>query len=288
MMKRDNDDHHRVLKEDLIDLNQEEVLERMYGKKDLPWPTAPNADEYPLHFRDSLRGSREMEAPNANESLTREDIENNPNHRIHYGRIHHLHNDSMCRKEMMENGAKSLPAVQNYLDIPISSAAVGLAVDGLEFSPDLIDYNPRDYDFRTRLPRELATWGLAASAGALSPTHVDESGFDTYLQIVFGCKLWLFGFPRTENPKEWIRDARVEAEFSEKLETRAAEINESDRPLSLDTMMSDLASQRIKRKNDEEHGQDAFLSGIFGVLDERLDWRAVYLKAGDELYVPFQ
>lgn len=60
----------------------------------------------------------------------------------------------------------------------------------------LHDQRPADFTWATQHPKGYQTWGLAATAPAISDTHIDGAGFCTWLQIELGTKTWLVGHPR--------------------------------------------------------------------------------------------
>lgn len=51
-----------------------------------------------------------------------------------------------------------------------------------------------DYKWVSEFPLEVLMWALAALEGAVSESHMDASGFATFIRMVLGQKLWCIAF----------------------------------------------------------------------------------------------
>ncbi|TDL14726.1 hypothetical protein BD410DRAFT_845782 [Rickenella mellea] len=96
--------------------------------------------------------------------------------------------------------------VVNFLDLAVNQISLPgfrAIADGLQLA-DMIDEN---YSFTTPWPSAALTWALMASKRAVSRTHMDPSGFGTYIQMILGRKIWFVPYGRVPTDENgWITD----------------------------------------------------------------------------------
>ena len=54
-------------------------------------------------------------------------------------------------------------------------------------------HHPRTFVWQTEWDYMPNVWALVASASAVSRTHMDASGYCTFLRIILGMKVWFIG-----------------------------------------------------------------------------------------------
>lgn len=86
-----------------------------------------------------------------------------------------------------------------------------------DLKPSVRDFDDsaRDYQtdhpkilFDTTMPSGPLAWGLAATAPSFSRSHVDASGFATYVRVVLGEKIWIVAVNDALPKKDGWEDSR--------------------------------------------------------------------------------
>ncbi len=64
----------------------------------------------------------------------------------------------------------------------------------VEAGGSLLHSGQREHHWASKIHLDVLMWALAALAGAVSETHMDASGFATFVRVVLGEKLWCIAF----------------------------------------------------------------------------------------------
>ncbi|TDL13288.1 hypothetical protein BD410DRAFT_847105 [Rickenella mellea] len=94
-------------------------------------------------------------------------------------------------------GAMNKPertSIFNMLDIPLLGSRIALPVSSVEAGGSLHHSGQREHHWASAVHLEALMWALVALAGAVSESHMDASGFATFVRIVLGEKLWCIAF----------------------------------------------------------------------------------------------
>lgn len=56
-----------------------------------------------------------------------------------------------------------------------------------------------EQSYATKLDEDSFKWGILASYMAISDTHFDGAGFNSFLNMLFGTKVWFVGIPKEQD-----------------------------------------------------------------------------------------
>ncbi|TDL15713.1 hypothetical protein BD410DRAFT_844993 [Rickenella mellea] len=139
-------------------------------------------------FNDLFRPSSvEEDGPSADPNVQVRDLRR----RLHQWPLSHLLDLMEEKRKRIENGklAYQGKTVLNYLSLPVGQAnAPGVLnlADGHQHTPLVY----KEHKWHTELPVDCLAWALAATCRATSGTHIDAAGFCTWINVLFGIKLW--------------------------------------------------------------------------------------------------
>lgn len=215
------------------------------------------------------------------ESITADQLSANANLRLRAAEIEQFM-FQRTRRSRFHDG-QLIPAVVNFLDLPMSGCpSFGIPIEGLDPFPNLQDHHLPDYTFATQVPHEDFRWGLIASGGAITDTHMDAGGFATIVRLLLGLKLWFIGYPDIDDPMYAVCDSEKEEIFWSAVDAKGKGTGVTA------GQFPKTEEQRWKRplhKRTSSGGRfaRAFISLSDGFQDRALKWFMVVLKPGDDL-----
>ena len=104
--------------------------------------------------------------------------------------------------DILENSQKPDGKILNSLEFPMWN------VDPMEQSAFAVDVSTWDYtrgkpncgNAVISYPTEHMRWGLAGTANTMTFIHIDSDGFNPFLKVVCGKKVWMLYCERPELP----------------------------------------------------------------------------------------
>ena len=105
--------------------------------------------------------------------------------------------------DILENSQKPDGKILNGLEFPMWN------VNPMEQSAFAVDVSAWDYmrgkpncgNAVMSYPTEHMRWGLAGTANTMTFMHVDSDGFNSFVKVVYGKKVWMLYRERPELPR---------------------------------------------------------------------------------------
>lgn len=217
--------------------------------------------------------------PVTKECATEGEIRNTPDLRHRAAKLDQLI-FNLNRPEIL--AGERQPAVVNFLDIPLSSAHnIGLPTEGIDSFPVLQSSNDARHVYATELPHTDYKWGLAASAGAVSASHMDAAGFGTSVRMLLGQKIWILMIPDSTAPHMTVASGARDVAVAEAVSASRKRVRKTGK-LTKNDIVDDFPEKR-----KDMVGNEAFphVSVLDGFKEQSLRPVAILMEPGDDLYV---